>query len=449
MDVPTEVSFETVPLASIKLNPNNAREHSRKQLAKLARSIEKFGFITPVVVDEAGELLCGHARVLAAREVNIQAIPAVRACHLSEAEKRAFVLADNRLAELASWNAISLKRELQFLSELDIDYDFAALGFDTAEIDFFLTEDEETDDRADALPQVLNAPAVSRPRDLWQLAQHRLYCGSALEDSSYRTLLADEPADMVFTDPPYNVPIQGHAGGRGGVKHREFAMASGEMTDEQFVDFLATSLGRIEAWVCDGAICFVCMDWRHTQQLLSATKTFTLKNICVWVKSNGGMGSLYRSQHEFIFVLKRGTATHVNNVELGKHGRMRTNVWDYRGVNSFGRDRDELLAAHPTVKPVALVADAIKDCSKRGDLVLDPFGGSGTTLLAAERAKRRAALIEIDPRYVDTIIRRWQAFTGKAAVCARTGATFAEREGAVNAPDVDAAGLATEEGARP
>jgi DNA modification methylase len=313
----------------------------------------------------------------------------------------------------------------------------------------FLTDDEETDDRADALPQVLNAPAVSRPRDLWQLAQHRLYCGSALEDSSYRTLLADETADMVFTDPPYNVPIQGHAGGRGGVKHREFAMASGEMTDEQFVDFLATSLGRIEAWVCDGAICFVCMDWRHTQQLLSATKTFTLKNICVWVKSNGGMGSLYRSQHEFIFVLKRGTATHVNNVELGKHGRTRTNVWDYRGVNSFGRDRDELLAAHPTVKPVALVADAIKDCSKRGDLVLDPFGGSGTTLLAAERAKRRAALIEIDPRYVDTIIRRWQAFTGKAAVCARTGATFAEREGAVNAPDVDAAGLAAEEGARP
>ena len=232
MDVPTEVSFETVPLASIKLNPNNAREHSRKQLAKLARSIEKFGFITPVVVDEAGELLCGHARVLAAREVNIQAIPAVRACHLSEAEKRAFVLADNRLAELASWNAISLKRELQFLSDLDIDYDFAALGFDTAEIDFFLTDDEETDDRADALPQVLNAPAVSRPRDLWQLAQHRLYCGSALEDSSYRALLADDKADMVFTDPPYNVQIQGHARGRGGVKHRDFAMASGEMTDE-------------------------------------------------------------------------------------------------------------------------------------------------------------------------------------------------------------------------
>jgi DNA modification methylase len=226
-------------------------------------------------------------------------------------------------------------------------------------------------------------------------------------------------------------------------------MASGEMTDAQFVEFLSTSLTQIKAFADDGAICFVCMDWRHIQQLLTAAAAFTLKNICVWVKNNGGMGSLYRSQHEFIFVFKCGPADHINNVELGKHGRNRTNVWEYRGINSFGHDRDELLTAHPTVKPAALVADAIKDCSKRGNLILDPFGGSGTTMIAAEKTRRRAALIELDPRYVDTIVRRWQAFTGKEAVCASTGATFADREGAVNAPDVDMLGLATDKGERP
>ena len=438
------MSFETLPLSSIRDNPNNAREHSRKQLATLARSIRKFGFITPVVVDETGELLCGHARVSAARQLEIQSIPAVRACHLSEAQKRAFVLADNRLAELASWNAKSLKRELQFLSELDIDYDFLALGFDTAEIDFILGDSDEADDRTDAVPQTPDIPAVSRPGDLWQLQQHRLYCGSALQSASYQRLLAHDRAQMVFTDPPYNVKVHGHVGGRGLVKHQEFAMASGEMSDAQFTEFLSTSLTQISLFADDGAICFVCMDWRHTQHLLTAAQAITLKNICVWVKSNSGMGSLYRSQHEFVFVFKCGTADHINNVELGKHGRNRSNVWEYRGINSFGRDRNELMTAHPTVKPVALVADAIKDCSKRGDLILDPFGGSGTTMMAAEKTKRRAALIELDPRYVDTIVRRWQAFTGKAAVCASTGVTFAEREVAVKA----LAKLATEGEAR-
>jgi DNA modification methylase len=425
------MSFETLPLSAIRDNPNNAREHGGKQLTKLARSIQKFGFITPVVVDETGELLCGHARVSAARQLKIEAIPAVRACHLSEAQKRAFVLADNRLAELASWNAKSLKRELQFLSELDIDYDFLALGFDTAEIDFILGDDNEAEDRADAVPQTPEVPAISRPGDLWRLQQHRLYCGSALESACYQRLLTRDRAQMVFTDPPYNVPIHGHASGRGAVKHREFVMGSGEMSDAQFTEFLSTSLTQISLFADNGAICFVCMDWRHTQHLLTAAEAITLKNICVWVKSNSGMGSLYRSQHEFIFVFKCGAADHINNVELGKHGRNRSNVWQYRGINSFGSDRSEFLTVHPTVKPVALVADAIKDCSKRGDLILDPFGGSGTTMMAAEKTKRRAALMELDPRYVDTIVRRWQALTGKAAVCAGTGVTFAEREVAV------------------
>ena len=428
------ISLEMLSLSRIKVNPNNAREHNRKQLTKLARCIEKFGFITTVAVDETDQLLCGHARVLAAIQLGMQAVPVVRARHLSEPQKRAFALADNRLAELASWNEQSLKRELQFLCDLNVDYDFSAIGFDTAEVDFILGDDGEADDRANALPQTLNDPAVSRPGDLWQLGEHRLICGSALERASYQRLLAHDRAQMVFTDPPYNVQINGHVGGRGAIKHREFAMASGEMTDAQFTEFLSASLSHIGSFADDGAICFVCMDWRHTQQLLTAARAFTLKNICVWVKNNGGMGSLYRSQHEFVFVFKCGAANHINNVELGKHGRNRTNVWEYRGINSFGRGRDELLKIHPTVKPVALVADAIKDCSMRGDIILDPFGGSGTTLIAAAKTKRRAALIELDPYYVDTIIRRWQAYTGTEAIDADTGDRFSDRERALLAP---------------
>src|SRR5262245_11514019 len=439
------ISFELLPLSGIKNNPHNAREHDRKQLAKLRRSIEKFGFLVPVIVDESGQLLCGHARVAAAQQLGLLSVPAIRAGTLSEADKRAFIIADNRLAELASWNERSLRRELSFLSDLDIDYDFAALGFDTAEVDFILDADDS--DCIALPPPATDAPAISRDGDLWLLGEHRLYCGSALDPMSYRALLRGDRADLVFTDPPYNVRIDGHVGGRGGVKHREFVMASGEMTDSQFITFLQTALDQIENSATDGAICFVCMDWRHTQQLLQAAKNLTLKNICVWIKNNGGMGSLYRSQHEFVFVFKCGAAEHINNVELGRHGRNRTNVWEYRGINSFGIDRDKSLQSHPTVKPVALVADAIKDCSKRGALVLDPFAGSGTTLIAAERTKRRAALIEIDPLYVDVIIRRWQASTGKEAICSTTGATFTERETIANALEAATADQPTGDGA--
>jgi DNA modification methylase len=420
------LSFEMLPISSIKLNPLNAREHSRKQIEKLMRSVSRFGFITPLVIDEGNLLLCGHGRLEAAKQLKFACVPVVRAGHLSESEKRAFVLADNRLAELASWNHKSLRRELQFLAELDIDFDFATIGFETAEVDFILETGDDANDRADLLPRVTDLPPVTKLGDLWLLGEHRLYCGSALERSSYDILLAGDRAQMVFTDPPYNVPINGHVGGRGAVKHREFAMASGEMTPEQFQAFLATAASRIEEAVCDGAICFMCMDWRHCEDILQAAKRFELKNICVWVKSNAGMGSLYRSQHEFVFVFKCGAADHINNVELGKYGRNRTNVWEYRGSNSFGADRESLLRYHPTVKPVAMVSDAIKDCSKRGDLILDPFGGSGTTLIAAEKAKRRAALIELDPLYADVTIRRWQSYADGLATNAASGAPFSD-----------------------
>jgi DNA modification methylase len=250
------------------------------------------------------------------------------------------------------------------------------------------------------------------------LGRHRLACGDARDAGAYDALMAGQAADMLFTDPPYNVPIDGFAGGKGKVERREFAMASGEMGEAQFQAFLEATLGPAAAVTRDGAIAFVCMDWRHVGELLAAGAAVfdELKNICVWTKTNGGMGSLYRSQHELVFVFKKGRAPQCNNVELGRHGRNRTNVWAYAGANAFGAAREAELAMHPTVKPVALIEDAIKDVTRRGALVLDPFGGSGSTLIAAERCGRLARVIEIDPLYCDTIIKRFEAYTGKQAL---------------------------------
>jgi DNA modification methylase len=419
--------FEFVDLEAIRANPNNAREHDTRQIAKLAQSIAKFGFLSPVVIDASCELLCGHARYEAARQLGMKKILAIRVTDLSEPQKRAFMLADNRLAELASWNNAALKRELTFLTKYDINFDFEAIGFETAEIDFIFGDGEGSDEQA-AVPVLRETPAVSRTGDLWQLGEHRLCCGNALESSAYEAILADDRAAMAFTDPPYNVRIDGHAGGSGLIRHREFAMASGEMTGGEYENFLGCAFRKMREFTVDGSILFVCMDWRHTSEILRASQGLSLKNICVWIKNNGGTGSFYRSQHEFVFVFKNGTGNHISNIELGRHGRNRTNVWEYRGINSFGRNRENLLKTDPTVKPLALVADAIKDCSKRGGTILDPFAGSGTTVIAAQKTQRRAAAIEIDPHYVDAIIRRWQTYTGKRAVCSRTGVSFAQRE---------------------
>ena len=427
-------AIETLLVSTIRKNPRNARVHDQKQIAKLKASVSRFEFVVPVLVDDRNVLLCGHARVEAAEQLGLPTIPAIRVQHLSEAEKRAFVIADNRLAELASWNQEILREELKFLDDFEINFDFATIGFETAQVDLIL--DAGADPKADAFPEKSPAgQAVSSAGDLWHLGSHRLLCGNALEASSYDALLAGERAQMVFTDPPYNVPIDGHVVGSGAVKHREFTMASGEMTQAQFVRFLAAATKQAAAFSVDGSIHFLCMDWRHTEEIIAAGKAaYTeLKNICVWNKTNAGMGSLYRSKHEFVFVFKNGRSAHINNVELGAHGRYRTNVWDYQGINCYGRDRDALLALHPTVKPVALVADAIKDCSKRGGLILDPFAGSGTTIIAAEKTRRRAAAIEIDPLYIDAAVRRWQTYTGTQAVCAKSGETFDAREAAVAA----------------
>ena len=424
------LEIEELEIRQLKRKARNPRQHPEKQVVMLSRNIDTFGFLVPCLIDEANNLLSGELRVEAAARLGMTRLPVIRVRHLSEAEKRAYIIADNKLAELAVWDREILRSELQFLKVLDVDFDFSVIGFETPEVDIILESDLDNP-KEDALLLIdQNLPAVSRLGDFWRAERHRVFCGDALAALSYQTLLDGELAQLVVTDPPYNVPIHGHVGGCGTVHHREFPMASGEMSPGQFEAFLAVAATNMANFSTDGSLHYLFMDWRHTAEIIAAGKTAysELKNICVWRKTNAGMGSLYRSQHEFVFVFKNGTAAHVNNVNLGVHGRNRSNVWDYEGINSFGKHRDELLAMHPTVKPVALITDVIKDASARGDWILDPFGGSGSTLVAAEKTQRRAAVIEIDPLYVDATVRRWQSFTGKTAVCARTGETFAERE---------------------
>jgi len=403
----------------LKKRPRNPRTHTPKQIQQIVASIKEFGFISPVLIDGSDEIIAGHGRVEAAKLVGMSDVPTVRVDHLTPAQIRAYVIADNKLAENAGWDRELLTLELQELS-VDLNFDVTITGFETAEVDLLIGElGEETPDEADQVPEIdRSVPAVSRAGDRWQIGNHVLLCGDALDENNYVNLLDSQKAQLVFTDPPYNVAIDGHVSGHGRVKHREFAMASGEMSTQEFTKFLETALGCLAEFSSNGSIHFICMDWRHLRELLDAAEKpyGELKNLCVWAKTNAGMGSLYRSQHELIFVFKNGSEPHINNVELGRFGRNRSNVWNYAGVNAFGSDRDTELAMHPTVKPVAMVADAILDCSKRNGIILDAFAGSGTTLIAAEKTGRRGYGIEIDPHYVDTIIRRFDQVYGLKAI---------------------------------
>ena len=426
-----KLKIELMWTSALVVDPRNPRKHSDQQIKQIARSIDTFGFNVPILIDRNNNVLAGHGRLLACQKLGRREVPAIR-LDLTEAEARAFMIADNRLADLAAWDERLLAGALNDLSELKLDFSIEATGFTMGEIDLRIeglsTESQEADERADAIPPPGQQIPLSKTGDLWLLRDHRVYCGTALDARSYETLMQGMRAAMVFTDPPYNVPIHGHASGLGAIHHREFAMASGEMNEAEFVSFLALTCALLVCHSVDGSIHFVCMDWRQAGNLIVAGKASysELKNICVWTKHNAGMGSFYRSQHELIFVFKAGRGAHQNNIQLGQYGRHRSNVWSYPGANSFSRATDEghLLALHPTVKPVRLVADAILDCSTRGDVILDSFLGSGTTLIAAERVGRICHGIEIDPLYVDTAIRRWQSYTGDGAVHAVTGKRF-------------------------
>ena len=413
--------------ATLRPRDRNPRTHSKKQIQQIAASIKEFGFLSPILIDGEGRIVAGHGRNDAAKLNGMTAVPTIQVDHLTPEQIRAYVIADNQLAAKAGWDRRLLALELKELS-IEFHFDVELTGFETAEVDLLIGELEENNaDAADDLQEAdRSGPAVTQIGDVWEIGTHRLVCGDATKHETYEVLLGAERAQMIFTDVPYNVRIDGHARGLGKIKHHEFPMASGEMSRSEYTAFLRSAFQNLAAFSRDGSIHAICMDWRHMREIEDAADEIysELKNVCVWVKSNGGMGSLYRSQHEFVFIYKLGTGRHVNNVELGRYGRSRTNVWCYPGANAFGSTRDAELAMHPTVKPVALVTDAISDCSKRGGIVLDAFAGSGTTLIAAENVGRRGYGIELDPYYVDTSLMRFQAKVGITPMLSATGETY-------------------------
>ena len=417
-----EVQYRKV--GDLRPYDGNARKHSKRQIRQIAKSMDTFGFTQPILINTGLMVVAGHGRLEAAKLRGMAEVPTVMLPEMSEAETRAYILADNRLAELATWDDYQLGVELEFLVESD--FEFEVTGFDTPDLDKLLSGASASEERVN-LPEP-DAPAVSRLGDLWTIGNHRILCADAQDTASYERLLGDERAQMVFTDPPFNVSMRRYASGHNGAKlHREFEMASGDMTEAQYTDFLTNVLKRVAAFSEPGSIHYVCIDWKHMGEMLAAGRVaYTeLKNLVVWGKTNFGLGSFYRSQHELVFVFKSGTGKHINNFGMGAKGRTRSNLWTYAGANGFRKGRREDLGDHPTVKPVQMVADAILDCSKPNGLILDAFCGSGSTLLAAEQTKRRGYAIEIDPAYVDVAIKRLEKATGEEARL-ETGETFAK-----------------------
>jgi len=417
-------------ITELRPNPKNARTHSPHQTRQIAASIKEFGFLNPILIDRTNTIVAGHGRVAGAKLLGIDQVPTIRVENLTQDQIRAFALAENRIAEKAGWDDSILEIELQHLINIGGDFDVTVTGFEIPEIDIIIGEARDRQPDKDDLVELNSADqAVTHFGDIWQMGKHRILCGDSLTDASFRTLMAARRADLVFVDPPYNIIIDGNVSGHGQVHHSEFAMASGEMNEVEFVAFLTTSLRLLARYSASESTHYICMDWRHMGELLAVGKQIydELLNLCVWVKNNGGLGSFYRSRHELVFVFRNGKGRHRNNIQLGKFGRNRTNVWEYPGICTFSRSEEgNLLPLHPTLKPVALVADAVLDTSARGDVVLDAFLGSGTTLIAAERVGRICFGIEIDPRYVDVAIRRWQQHSGDRAVHLASGKSFDE-----------------------
>lgn len=410
---PLEIAYRAIK--DLKPDPRNPRTHPPKQIDQIARNIRAFGFVNPILLDDGDVIIAGHGRLQAARKAELEHVPTITLCGLSDAQKKALRIADNALALQSGWNPELLREVFVDLQAPEVQLDLTLTGFSAGEIDVLLNEKPAAPDDDDTLP-----PGLATPRaqvgDIWVLGPHRLGCGDCRDaDFLAKVVGTDAVIDAAFLDPPYNVSIKSHANVR--ARHREFAMASGEMDDAEFERFLVQTLSACAKVSREGAVHFVCMDWRHARHLQHAGDEVygDLLNLCIWNKSNAGMGSLYRSKHELVFVYRVKGAQHFNAVELGRHGRNRTNVWDYASVNTGGARKAEL-DLHPTVKPVAMVADAIKDVTRRGELVLDAFLGSGTTLIAAERVGRRFRGTDIDPAYVDTAMERWEAMTGQEAV---------------------------------
>lgn len=414
-----DISYKNI--TELKPYKNNSRTHTAKQVHQIAKSLKQFSFVNPILVDESNTIIAGYGRYLAAKELKMETVPTICISHLTKDEIRAYVIADNKLAQNAGWDKDILKIELDYLMNSELDFDVTITGFEIPEIDLIINHEGIEEARSKKEPDeeffetMVDIPERVKKGDIWKLGEHKIYCGDALEKESYEKLLDKELAGIVFTDPPYNVKIVGNVTKQ--KHHKEFAEASGEMSEKEFIDFLRKSMELQTKYSKNGSIHYQCMDWRHINEILTAGMTVysEFKNLCVWDKGTGGMGSLYRSQHELIFVFKNGTASHINNVELGVNGRYRTNVWKYPGMHASNPHAKTLVKLHPTVKPVSMIMDALLDCSSAGDIVLDSFGGSGSTLIAAERTKRRARLIELNPKFCDVILYRWEKLTGKFA----------------------------------
>ncbi|WP_246668669.1 site-specific DNA-methyltransferase [Bradyrhizobium sp. UNPF46] len=415
-----QLSIAYRPINDLVPDPRNARTHPKRQIDQLKVSIQEFGFTNPILIDPDGHIIAGHGRLQAARTLGLAEVPTITLAGLSAPQKRALRIADNKIALNAGWDIEILQAELGELAAIDLDIDPTLTGFSTGEIDVILAK--PADPEEEVVPPVPTTPRA-KPGDVWILGEHRIGCGDSRDAAFLRKIIGEGMRiDAAFLDPPYNVKIAGNASPTG--RHGEFTMASGEMSEGEFRAFLKDTLGAAAAVSREGAVHFVCMDWRHMDSISAVGQAIygDLLNLCIWNKSNAGMGSLYRSKHELVFVYRVGRAGHLNMIELGKHGRNRTNVWDYASANSMRGSRREDLTLHPTVKPIGLVADAIKDVTRHGDLVLDLFVGSGTTLLAAERTARRFRGLEIDPAYVDVAIERWTALTGREPRLERDGA---------------------------
>ena len=437
------LQIEQIRVSNIKPHPSNPRVHPKKQIRQIAESIRAFGFRVPVVVDQDNRLICGHARTEACKLIGLEQVPAVRVTDLDDAQIRGLMIADNRLTEISTWDDQLLGEHLKVLSDLDLDFDIECIGFDYGEIEHRISEIElaadgsanQEHDHADDLPDESALVQVTQPGDLWLLGDdespHRLLCGDSTDSSTYHRLLGDRHASMIFTDPPYNLPARS-IGQVCADDHGDFAMGSGEMSGEEFTEFLGSVMKQLCAYSTSGSIHYLFMDWRHMQEMLAAgnSQYSELKNLCVWVKDRPGMGTFYRSQHELVFVFKHGDDPHQNNFKLGEHGRTRSNVWCFpsvRGLNPDEGDPDgDALKLHPTIKPVRLIEEAILDCSRRGEIVLDPFLGSGSTLIACEKTKRTCVGIELSPRYMDVAITRWQKWTGQEAIHESSSRTFNE-----------------------
>lgn len=412
-----------IAIAVLNIYPSHARRHDNRKLNFLIKSIREFGLMNPIIIDELDTILSGHLRARAYEELGLKTIPAIRVTHLSPDQKSAFVIAANRITELGDWDESILKQEFQILTDMSCDLDLEMTGFALPEIDLIIQSDDFASEEE---PEVSPPPSVPRtqPGDIYQLGAHRLTCGSCLDRSAWQALMQDDHADACFTDPPYNVPNKGHVTSK---DHADFAMAHGEMSPAEYTSFLRCALSLAAEFSRDGALHYVCIDHGHLRELYGAADQVYARqlNLIVWNKTNGGMGSFYRSRHELIPLFKVGVGEHVNNVQLGKFGRNRSNVWTYEGANTFRRDRNKDLSDHPTVKPLAMVADALLDSTHLGDVVIDGFGGSGTLILAAERTGRRARVIEYEPKYCDVAIRRWEEMTGETAVLISSGSTLA------------------------